>query len=467
MEYFDDANYLENFSSINAEHSVIGAMLIDPGCYSMFSWLTASMFYYGQNAGLAEIIIRLINDNSYIDPVIISDEYKTKHNENLLPYLTEIVQNVPGSAGATNYAEIVRDKWLRRELVLASNNIRQNVLSSSDKNINDLIDESQKSVCNIGNIETDDESENVIDVLNQFVDELERRFNSDGEIQGLSSGFADLDDLWQGLRPGSMNVIAGRPKMGKTTLAMNIAESAAFKQNKNVLVASLEMSKVELMERMVASLGSIDLSRLISGKLQEDDWPKVVAASSIMKQNENNLHIVNKPGLHINQLKSICRRHKLKHGALDLVVVDYLQLMKIDRKSEHSSIGEITREFKALMGELGCPGIMLSQLNRECEKRPNKRPTPSDLRASGSIEEDADMVVFVYRDEVYNEDTANKGIGEAITALNRKGKAGTAHLAFQGQHSRFTSLSFDAIQAVKDNEESQRKSNEKKSRNFF
>lgn len=468
MNLLEESKYLENFSSANAEHSVIGAMMIDPGSFSGFSWLTPDMFFYAQNIKISDIIIKIINDNGYIDPIVISEEYKAKYNnEDILNYLTEILQNVPGSSGSLNYANIIKDKWLRRQLINISNNTKEIVFNNPDKQINDLIDESQKLICNIGNIEVDDESENVVEVLNEFLSELEVRFNSDGEIQGLSSGFEDIDHLWQGLRPGSMNVIAGRPKMGKTTLAMNIAESAAFRQNKNVLVASLEMSKIELMERMVASLGSVDLSKIMSGKLEQDDWPKVMAASSTMKNNENNLHIVNKPGLHINQLKSICRRHKLKHGKLDLVVVDYLQLMKIDRKSEHSSIGEITREFKALMGELGCPGIILSQLNRECEKRPNKRPTPSDLRASGSIEEDADMVVFVYRDDVYNEDTPNKGVAEAITSLNRKGKSGTAYLSFQGQYSRFCNLTFDAIQSIQAAEKSEQENKKQTGRKYF
>ena len=272
------------------------------------------------------------------------------------------------------------------------------------------------------------------------LERIEELFNSGGEITGLSTGFIDLDKMTSGMQPSDLVIVAGRPSMGKTSFAMNLVENAAGKSDKPILVFSMEMPAESLVIRMLSSLGRIDQSRVRNGKLEQDDWPKLSKAMNTLK--EARIFIDDTPALTPTELRSRARRVAREHGELGMVMVDYLQLMQVAGSSDGrtAEISEISRSLKAIAKEFRCPMVALSQLNRSLEQRPNKRPVNSDLRESGAIEQDADVIMFIYRDEVYHEDSPDKGVAEIIIGKQRNGPIGTCRLAFQGEFTRFENL---------------------------
>jgi len=276
------------------------------------------------------------------------------------------------------------------------------------------------------------------------VDRVEALFQSDEPITGQSTGFADLDNMTSGLQDSDLIIVAGRPSMGKTSFAMNLAENIAIKGDKPVAVFSMEMPGEQLALRLMASLGRIDSHRVRTGKLEEDEWPRLASAVSILASAK--LYIDDSAGLTPVDLRARARRLAREHGQLGCIIIDYLQLMQTSSATDNrtAEISEISRSLKSLARELNCPVVALSQLNRNLEQRPNKRPVMSDLRESGSIEQDADLVIFIYRDEVYNEDSADKGIAEIIISKQRNGPIGTCRLTFLGQYTRFENFTMDA-----------------------
>jgi len=281
-------------------------------------------------------------------------------------------------------------------------------------------------------------------LLAKAVDKIDALFSSDSPLTGLTTGFSDFDEMTSGLQPADLVIVAGRPSMGKTTFAMNLSENALIKSGKPVLVFSMEMPAESIVMRMLSSLGRIDQNRIRNGKLEEDDWPRLDSAIALLA--DQKLLIDDTPALSPTEMKARARRVFREHGEIGIIMVDYLQLMQVPGSASRvEEISEISRSLKSLAKELNCPVVALSQLNRSLEQRPNKRPVMSDLRESGAIEQDADIIAFIYRDEVYNEDTPEKGVAEIIIAKQRNGPIGTSKLAFLGRYTKFEDLAHDYV----------------------
>jgi replicative DNA helicase len=280
-------------------------------------------------------------------------------------------------------------------------------------------------------------------LLSRALERIEHLFHSGGDITGMSTGFKDLDKMTSGMQPADLVIVAGRPSMGKTSFAMNLVEHAVLNQTKPIVVFSMEMPADQLIVRMLSSVGRIDQTRIRNGKLEQDDWPKLSAA--VTKLKDVPLFIDDTPALTPTELRARARRLAREHGEIGMIMIDYLQLMQVAGRGEGrtAEISEISRNLKAIAKEFNCPMVALSQLNRSLEQRPNKRPQNSDLRESGAIEQDADVIMFIYRDEVYNEDSADKGIAEVIIGKQRNGPIGTCRLTFRGQFTRFDNLAFE------------------------
>src|SRR3989338_3867959 len=381
-------------------------------------------------------------EQSVLGALTIAETLKSHHKLALLPsgeaYLYELAQNTPSAANIIAYADIVRERSVLRQLISVGTDVTDSVFNAEGRDPQALLDHAEKLVYQIAeNQQRGSGPINITELLAKATDRLDVLSQSKGGITGLSTGFADFDRLTAGLQPGDMVVIAGRPSMGKTSFAMNIAEFAALKQEKPVLVFSLEMPAEQLALRMISSLGRIDQHKVRTGQLSDDDWPRVTSAVSMLS--ESNLFIDDTPALSPLELRTRARRVARKQGGLSLIVVDYLQLMTSMsiRENRTNEISEISRSLKALAKEFNVPVIALSQLNRGLEQRNDKRPVMSDLRESGAIEQDAYVIAFIYRDEVYNENSPKKGSAEIIIRKQRNGPIGDFNLTFLGKYTRF------------------------------
>jgi replicative DNA helicase len=353
-------------------------------------------------------------------------------------YISQLAANTPSAANVRAYAEIVREKSILRQLVDVGAEITSGVFSQDGRNSRELLEEAERKVFAIADqdLRAGASFVSIQTAIKEAIDKLDELAKHEGDITGIPTGFKDFDEKTAGLQDSDLIIVAGRPSMGKTTLAMNIAENAAIKHEKPVAIFSMEMSAQQLVRRMFSSLGQIDQNKLRTGNLDDLDWPKLTSAMNLL--HKSHIFIDETPSLSPAELRARARRLKREHD-IGLIVVDYLQLMAVPgtRENRATEIAEISRSLKAIAKELQLPVIALSQLNRALEQRPNKRPVMADLRESGSIEQDADLIVFIYRDEVYNEDTPEKGKAEIIIGKHRNGPTGTVVLTFQGHWLRF------------------------------
>jgi replicative DNA helicase len=435
-------NYRKDPYSQEAEQAVLGAMLIKPELIDILAAdLKESDFFFADNRAVFKAITRLHSSGKPVDFLTVGEDIGTLYGgAPAFAYTAELHHNTPSAANAKAYAQTVISRSIDRSLVAACYNISEIV--EGEGSAEDKIARAHAEITSINTGSGEAETIHISNALAAHIKELERRESLDGSIDGLSTGIPALDNKIQGLKPGGLYVIAGRPKMGKTTLAMNWADDQAVKQKKQVLVFSLEMTQKQLIDKSLASLGSIPLSALKDGSALKSHAKELVETAAML--NASGLELYDRKGATISRIRSVARRHKMKHG-LDVLYVDHIGLVDVDdaRASPVQRISEITRALKLLAKELDVPVIMLSQLNRALEQRPNKRPIPSDLRESGTIEQDADMIIFVYRDEVYEPNTEYRGVAEIIIAVARDVEPCMQRVRYQGKYSLFSDMRAD------------------------
>ncbi len=439
--------------SVEAEQAILGGLMLDNQVWDKIGHkLCEADFYRTEHRLLYHCISNLVAKSQPFDVVTVLDGLKSTNQGDEAggeAYLFELANNTPSVANVSAYADIVREKSVQRQLIAAAGEIADAAYQPGEREVSDILDFAETRVFAIAE-QTGSEGgpEAMQSVVVRAVEKIDALFHQGSAITGLPTGLTDLDELTSGLQPSDLVIVAGRPSMGKTSLVMNMAEHAAIEIKKPVLVFSMEMPADSLAMRMMSSLGRIDQNRIRTGKLNDDDWSRVT--STVHMLSEASLFIDDTPSLSPAELRARARRLMKEQGQLGLIVIDYLQLMKVpgfraDNRS--AEISEISRGLKALAKELNVPVIALSQLNRSLEQRQDKRPVMSDLRESGAIEQDADLICFIYRDEVYNEESPDKGSAEIIIAKQRNGPIGKVRVAFLGQYTRFEDLAFQGYQA--------------------
>ncbi|MCY7307034.1 MAG: replicative DNA helicase [Rhodoferax sp.] len=434
--------------SIEAESSVLGGLLLDNGAWDRVSdLLSDSDFYRYEHRLVYGAIGNLINASRPADVITVFEQLQSlgKAEEvGGLSYLNSLAQYVPSAGNIRRYAEIVRERSILRKLVSASDEIATNAFNPQGRPVADIVDEAEQKIFNIGEQGSRMKQgfQGMDTLVVQLLDRVQEMADNPNDVTGVPTGFYDLDRLTAGFQAGDLIVLAARPSMGKTALAINIAEHVALNEGLPVAVFSMEMGAAQLAVRIVGSIGRIDQSHLRTGKLTDEEWPRLTEA--IEKLRNISLHIDESAGLTSSQLRANARRLARQCGQLGLIVVDYLQLMSGSSSSDENratELGEISRGLKMLAKELKCPVIALSQLNRSVETRPDKRPMMSDLRESGAIEQDADIIMFIYRDEYYTKDACKEpGVAEVIIAKQRNGPTGMVKLAFLKPITKFESL---------------------------
>ena len=434
--------------SIEAESSVLGGLLLDNGAWDRVGdLLVDGDFYRYEHKQVYAAIGALVNTSRPADVITVYEHLQTlgKAEEiGGLGYLNALAQYVPSASNIRRYAEIVRERSILRKLVTASDEIATNAFNTQGRAVAQILDEAEQKIFNIG--EEGSRMKQGFQAMPQLVvdllDRVQEMADNQNDITGVPTGFIDFDRMTSGLQPGDLIVLAARPSMGKTALAINIAEHVALNEGLPVAVFSMEMGAAQLAVRIVGSIGRVDQGHLRTGKLNDDEWPRLTEA--IEKLRNVSLHIDETPGLTPSELRANARRLSRQCGKLGLIVVDYLQLMSGSSSSggdnRATEIGEISRGLKMLAKELQCPVIALSQLNRSVEQRTDKRPMMSDLRESGAIEQDADVIMFIYRDDYYNKESKEPGVAEVIIGKQRNGPTGTVKLAFLKPLTKFESL---------------------------
>ena len=431
--------------SIEAERSVLGGLLLSAESWDAIAEIVdASDFYRPQHRMIFRQIALLIDRGEPVDVVTVADRLHV--NGELEPagghqYLSELAEHTPTAANIRAYANAVRERAVLRQLINAAQDIANAGFNPEGRAAEALLDEAERRIMQIS--ESGPKSggpQAMPNLISGALERIEELYNSGGDITGLTTGFVDLDKMTSGLQPSDLVIVAGRPSMGKTSFAMNLVENAALASSNPIAVFSMEMPAEQLVIRMLSSIGRINQTNVRTGRLEQDDWQKL--AHAVEKLRDTAVHIDDTPALTPTELRSRARRIAREHGQLGMIMVDYLQLMRVAGASEGrtAEISEISRSLKAVAKEFKCPVVALSQLNRSLEQRPNKRPVNSDLRESGAIEQDADVIMFIYRDEVYHEDSPDKGVAEIIIGKQRNGPIGTCRLAFQGEFTRFDNL---------------------------
>ncbi|GEB72796.1 MULTISPECIES: replicative DNA helicase [Pseudoalteromonas] len=439
--------------SIEAEQSVLGGLMLDNQAFDRVAELVVSQDFYTRTHKLIfEAMTALAEIGDPIDLITISESLE-KNNQLAgiggFAYLAEIAKNTPSAANIDAYANIVRERAVVREMIGVANEIAEAGFNTEGRTSHDLLDFAESKVFKIAEqrSKSTEGPQSIHNILEKTVDKIEELYQSpqDG-VTGVSTGYADLDKMTTGLQPSDLIIVAARPSMGKTTFAMNLAEHAAMTQDKPVLIYSLEMPSEQIMMRMLASLGRINQTKVRTGQLDDDDWARLSSTMGLLME-KGKMYVDDASGLTPTDVRSRARRIARDHGGISMIMVDYLQLMRVPSLSDNRTleIAEISRSLKSLAKELKCPVVALSQLNRTLEQRADKRPINSDLRESGSIEQDADLIMFIYRDEVYNEDSTEKGIAEIIIGKQRNGPIGKVRLTFQGQFSRFDNYAGPAV----------------------
>lgn len=428
--------------SIDAEQSVLGGLMLDHRAWdSVVDRVREDDFYRHEHKLIFQIIGRLIEQNKPVDVLTVTEGLREMHQLDQVGgevYLYELANNTPTTVNIVAYADIVRERSVLRQLIAAANDIAQSALNVQGRTITEILDAAERSVFSIAEGGARSAGPvNIKEYLAKTMDRIDTLFHSDSAITGMPTGYSDFDNLTSGLQPSELIIIAGRPSMGKTTFAMNIAEHAVLKARQPVLIFSMEMPGEAIVMRLLSSLCRIDQLNIRTGKLTDQDWPRISATVSMLS--DAPLYIDDTPALSPAEMRARARRLAKEHGQLGLIVVDYLQLMQVTGFNENrtAEISEISRSLKGLAKELNVPVIALSQLNRGLEQRTDKRPVMSDLRESGAIEQDADLIVFIYRDEVYNDNSPDKGTAEIIIAKQRNGPIGKTRLTFLGQYTKF------------------------------
>lgn len=430
--------------SIEAEQSVLGSILIDKEAMVVASdVLDEEDFYKDAHREVFHCMLTLFKKSEPIDLITLSDALKRRSSLDMaggITYLTALSTAPDFTRHISKYAEIVKENSILRKLIKASTAIMENSFDR-EKEVGELLEAAEKSIFDISQSKTQRSMTKISDVLLSAYDILEQLYKNKGSITGLTTGFADLDKKTNGLQKTDLVLIAARPAMGKTAFALNIAHNAALRDNCSVALFSMEMSKEQLIQRMIAAESRVELNKLKNGNINEEEWPKVIAAMGILSKTD--IYIDDTPGINVVELRSKCRRMKMERG-LDIVLIDYLQLMESDTRGEsrQQEISKISRSLKILAKELECPVIALSQLSRAPEQRSDHRPILSDLRESGAIEQDADLVMFLYRDEYYHEDSDQKNIAEVIIAKHRHGETGMIPLTWLGQYQLFHNTAY-------------------------
>ena len=433
--------------SREAEQSLLGGLLLDASGWwdQVADQVTKQDFYVPEHRLIFEAIAKLAEKNRPIDALTIYEQLDVmgeQENAGGVAYLSELAASAASASNVVAYAEIIRERAVLRHLIQVAGEISESARQPAGRSVSEILDAAESKVFKISEDRPSRGGpQDVRHYLDLALERIDHLYQSDSELTGLSTGFRELDRMTAGLQPADLVIVAGRPSMGKTSFAMCMVEAAVIKGDAPTLVFSMEMPGEAIVMRMLSSLGRIDQTKVRTGKLSSEDWPRLTSAFQLL--NDRPLYIDDTPALTPTEMRSRARRVARQHGGkLGLIMLDYLQLMQVSGTSENRAgeISEISRSMKALAKELHCPVIALSQLNRSLEQRPNKRPVMSDLRESGAIEQDADVICFIYRDEVYNENSESKGVAEIIIGKQRNGPIGTTRLAFLGQYTRFEDL---------------------------
>ena len=425
--------------SVEAEQSVLGSILLDKeAMISVSETLVPEDFYKEAHKVIYESMLKLYNSQSEIDLITLTDELRDQgYLDDIggIAYITSLSTVVPTTSNIKYYVNIVKEKSISRQLISAANDIINLGYDGSAK-VEYVLENAEKKIFDISQERATNDFQPINQVISEALSMLEKLYEEKNDVTGLTTGFRDLNKKINGLQRSDLLLIAARPAMGKTAFALNLVQNAALKGDASVAVFSLEMSKEQLVQRMIASQSTVELKKIKTGTLADNDWPRITDGMAILSGAK--IHIDDTPGIKISELRSKCRKLKIEKG-LDLVLIDYLQLMEGEGQNEsrQQEIAKISRSLKILAKELDCPVVALSQLSRAPEQRADHRPMLSDLRESGSIEQDADIVMFLYRDEYYNPDTEKKNIGEVIVAKNRHGETGTVELVWFGGIQKF------------------------------
>lgn len=428
--------------SIEAEQSVIGAMIMDRDAVTVASeMLSVEDFYQKQYGILFEAMTELYSENKPIDLITLQNRLKEKDvppEVSSLEFVRDMITTVPTSANVKYYAEIVSEKAMLRRLIKVNEEIAAACYAGKDR-VEDIMEDTEKRIFQVLQRKSNDQFVPIKEVVLNALDKIEAASRSKGSVTGLATGFIDLDYKTSGMQPSDLILIAARPSMGKTAFVLNIAEYMAFRSNLTVAIFSLEMSKEQLVNRLFSLESRVDAQVLRNGNLSDNDWTSLIEAAGTIGR--SNLIIDDTPGISVAELRSKCRKYKLEHN-LGIIMIDYLQLMTGSKRSEsrQQEISEISRSLKEIARELQVPVIALSQLSRAVEQRPDHRPMLSDLRESGAIEQDADVVMFLYRDDYYNHDTEKKDVAEVIIAKQRNGPIGTVELAWLPRYTKFANM---------------------------
>ena len=431
--------------SVEAEQSVVGAMLMDRDAITTASEIISGNDFYQSAYGVIfDAMVELFNEGKPVDLITLQERLKEKDvpaEIASLEFVRDLVTAVPTSANVKYYAQIVADKSVMRKLIKLNEEIA-NICYAGKESLEEVLEKTEKSVFELLQKRNTSDFVPIKQVVLNALERIEKASKTKGTVTGIPTGFIDLDYKLSGLQPSDLILVAARPSMSKTAFVLNIAQYIAFKKDKSVAIFSLEMSKEQLVNRLFSLESQVDAQAIRSGNMKDSDWEKLIEGAGIIGQ--SHLIIDDTPGISISELRSKCRKYKLEQG-LDVVIIDYLQLMtgSVGKSSEsrQQEISEISRSLKGLARELNVPVIALSQLSRAVESRPDKRPMLSDLRESGAIEQDADVVMFIYRDEYYNKDSEFKKQAEIIIAKQRNGPIGTVNLAWLGEYTKFANLS--------------------------
>ena len=428
--------------NIEAEQSVLGSMILDrEAIVTSIEILRETDFYKGAHSEIYEAITTIFAKDEPVDMITLSEELKKRNVlESIggMIYIANLSEGVSTTANIKYYCEIVEEKSTLRKLIKASNEIIAKGYED-EENIDLIVELAEKKIFDITQKRNQEGLEPIKNVLLDSFTKIEQLSQNSGGITGLTTGFVDLDNKTSGLQRSDLILVAARPAMGKTAFSLNVVQNAALKGDAAVAFFSLEMSKDQLVQRMLSSESHVELQKIINGRLTEEDWPKLVSSMGPLSQAK--IYIDDTPGITLMELKAKCRKMKIEKG-LDLIMIDYLQLMSGEGRNENrqQEISNISRGLKGLAKEMDCPVVALSQLSRAPEMRSDHRPILSDLRESGAIEQDADIVMFLYRDEYYHEDTEKKNIGEVIIAKHRNGPTGTVELVFMGEFTKFLNM---------------------------
>jgi replicative DNA helicase len=431
--------------SIEAEQSVVGSMIIDRDAIVTASEIINSDdFYQSQYRVLFDSMVELYNEGKPVDLITLQDRLKEKDvppEISSLEFVSNLVTAVPTSANVKYYANIVSEKAMLRKLIKANEEI-MNTCYLGKEPLEDILGDTEKKIFELVQKRNSGDYVSIKDVVLSALDKIEKSSKNKGVVTGVPTGFIDLDYKMSGFQPSDLILIAARPSMGKTAFVLNIAQHMAFKSNVTTAVFSLEMSKEQLVNRLLSLESNVDSQNIRTGNLSDDDWAKLIEGAGTI--GKSNLIIDDTPSISISELRSKCRKYKLEYN-LGIIIIDYLQLMTGSGKSEsrQQEISDISRSLKGLARELHVPVVALSQLSRAVEQRPDKRPMMSDLRESGAIEQDADVIMFIYRDEYYNKDSDNKGMAEIIIAKQRNGPIGTVDLVWMPNYTRFANAKRD------------------------